>query len=208
MTKADILKKLLLGKVFPRVNAWSSRYSLVGDTPFLDSKRFPWVRELESNWSLIPKQLEGIIRYREKLPNIQDISREQLGLTDDDLWKIYILLALVITATGLAGVMALLVNQRTQELGIRLALGATPRKILLMVLRQGLTLVALGLALGFAGAMALRRVMSGLLFAVEPGDPLTWLVVSLALAAVAAVACFAPARRVTLIDPLKALRSE
>ncbi len=124
------------------------------------------------------------------------------------LLGLFALLALVITATGLAGVMALLVNQRTHELGIRLALGAAPREVLLMVLRQGLALVALGLALGFAGATALTRVMSNLLFDVEPSDPLTWLAVSLALAAVAALACFAPARRVTLIDPLQALRSE
>ncbi len=124
------------------------------------------------------------------------------------LLGLFALLALVITATGLAGVMALQVNQRTHELGIRLALGAAPGKVLLMVLRQGLALVVLGLILGFAGAMALTRVMSKLLFAVEPGDPLTWLAVSLALAATAALACFAPARRVTSIDPLRALRSE
>ncbi|MFN7930824.1 MAG: FtsX-like permease family protein [Blastocatellia bacterium] len=124
------------------------------------------------------------------------------------LLGLFALLAVVITATGLAGVMALLVNQRTRELGIRLALGAAPRNVLQMVLRQGLALVAVGLALGFVGALALRRVMSGLLFAVEPGDPLTWLVVSLALLLVAATACFIPARRVTLIDPLRALRSE
>jgi putative ABC transport system permease protein len=124
------------------------------------------------------------------------------------LLGLFALLAIVITATGLAGMMALLVNQRAHELGIRLALGASPGNVLLMVLRQGLTLVALGLALGFAGALALRSVMSRLLFAVEPGDPLTWLAVSLALVAVAALACFVPARRVTLIDPLQALRSE
>ncbi|HMV84808.1 MAG TPA: ABC transporter permease [Blastocatellia bacterium] len=124
------------------------------------------------------------------------------------LLGLFALLALVITATGLAGVMALLVNQRTHELGIRLVLGAAPGKILMLVLRQGLVLVALGLALGFVGALALRRVMAGLLFAVEPGDPLTWLGVSLVLTLVAAAACFLPARRVTLIDPLPALRSE
>jgi putative ABC transport system permease protein len=77
-----------------------------------------------------------------------------------------------------------------------------------LVLRQGLTLVFVGLALGVAGAFALTRMMSTLLFAVEPTDPLTWLAVALALAAVAALACFAPARRATLIDPLTALRSE
>ncbi len=124
------------------------------------------------------------------------------------LLGLFALLAQVITATGLAGVMALLVNQRKRELGIRLALGAAPRDVLRMVLRQGLALVACGLALGFVGALALRRVMAGLLFAVGPGDPLTWLGVSLVLTLVATVACWLPARRVTLIDPLQALRSE
>jgi len=77
-----------------------------------------------------------------------------------------------------------------------------------LVLRQGLTLVLIGLALGVAGAFALTRMMSTLLFAVEPTDPLTWLAVALSLAAVAALACLAPARRATMIDPLTALRSE
>ncbi|MBC8031903.1 MAG: aspartyl/asparaginyl beta-hydroxylase domain-containing protein [Pyrinomonadaceae bacterium] len=93
MTRAGFLKKIIFEKVITRLNALNSRHSLVGDTPFLDSKGFPWVRELESNWSLIRKELEGIIRYREELPNIQDISKEQLPLTDDNLWKTYILFA-------------------------------------------------------------------------------------------------------------------
>src|SRR5499426_1827714 len=117
-------------------------------------------------------------------------------------------LALFITAAGIAGVMALAVSQRTHEIGIRMALGASASGVLRLVLRQGLTLVLVGLALGAAGAFALTRMMSTLLFAVEPTGPLTWLAVALALAAVAALACFAPARRATLIDPLTALRSE
>jgi predicted permease len=117
-------------------------------------------------------------------------------------------LALFITAAGIAGVMALTVSQRTHEIGIRMALGASASGVLRLVLRQGLTLVFVGLALGVAGAFALTRMMSTLLFAVEPTDPLTWLAVALALAAVAALACFAPARRATSIDPLTALRSE
>ncbi len=124
------------------------------------------------------------------------------------LLGLFAALALVITATGLAGVIALSVSQRTHELGIRLALGASPHQILLLVLRQGLQLVLLGLGLGFVGAFVLTRVMANLLFAVAPTDPLTWLAVSLALLAVAVLACFLPARRVTLIDPLQALRSE
>jgi putative ABC transport system permease protein len=117
-------------------------------------------------------------------------------------------LAVFITAAGIAGVMALAVSQRTHEIGIRMALGASAGDVLRLVLRQGLTLILAGLALGVAGAFALTRLMSTLLFAVEPTDPLTWVAVALALTAVAALACFAPARRATLIDPLTALRSE
>jgi len=117
-------------------------------------------------------------------------------------------LALIITAAGVAGVMALSVSQRTRELGIRLALGATQGSVLRLVVRQGMSLVLVGLVLGIVGALALTRVMSALLFAIEPTDPLTFLAVSLVLAAVAAVACLMPARRVTSIDPMLALRSE
>jgi predicted permease len=117
-------------------------------------------------------------------------------------------LALVITAAGIAGVMALSVNQRTHELGVRLALGATPGKVLRMVMRQGMSFVLIGLSVGLAGALLLGRLMSSLLFAVEPTDPITFLAVAFVLIAVAAAACFVPARRVTSIDPMLALRSE
>jgi ABC-type antimicrobial peptide transport system permease subunit len=117
-------------------------------------------------------------------------------------------LALVITAAGIAGVMALSVSQRTHELGVRLALGASPSRVLGMVMRQGMSYVLAGLSIGIAGALLLGRLMSSLLFAVEPTDPLTFLAVSVALIAVAAAACFLPARRVTSIDPMLALRSE
>jgi predicted permease len=117
-------------------------------------------------------------------------------------------LALVITAAGIAGVMALSVSQRTHELGVRLALGATPSRVLGMVMRQGMYYVATGLAIGIAGSLLLGRLMSALLFAVEPTDPITFIAVSVVLIAVAAAACFIPARRVTSIDPMLALRSE
>jgi predicted permease len=117
-------------------------------------------------------------------------------------------LALLITAAGIAGVMALSVNQRTHELGVRLALGATPGRVLGMVLRQGMTFVLVGLSVGIVGALLLGRLMSTLLFAIEPTDPITFLAVAAVLIAVAAIACFVPARRVTSIDPMLALRSE
>ena len=124
------------------------------------------------------------------------------------LLAIFAALALTITATGLAGVIAYTVSQRTREIGIRMALGAAQRGVLGMILRQGLTLVLLGLLLGIGGALALSRLMDGLLFGVGATDPLTFIAVALVLLAVAAVACLIPARRATTIDPLVALRAE
>jgi putative ABC transport system permease protein len=117
-------------------------------------------------------------------------------------------LALVITSAGIAGVMALSVSQRTNEIGIRMALGATSGRVMAMVMRQGMTMVIAGLGLGVVGALALTRLMTSLLFSVEPTDPVTFLAVGVVLIAVAALSCFIPARRVTTIDPMIALRSE
>jgi predicted permease len=124
------------------------------------------------------------------------------------LLGIFAALALIITATGLAGVIAYTVSQRTREIGIRMALGAAQNGVLGMILRQGLTLVALGLAIGVAGALALSRVMDGLLYGVGATDPITFVAVALVLLGVAIVACLVPARRATTIDPLVALRAE
>lgn len=150
---------------------------------------------------------DNAIDQAQTLENARDESIASPRLTAA-LLGMFAALAVFITAAGIAGVMALTVSQRTHEIGIRMALGASASGVLRLVLRQGLTLVFVGLALGVAGAFALTRMMSTLLFAVEPTDPLTWLAVALALAAVAALACFAPARRATSIDPLTALRSE
>jgi predicted permease len=122
------------------------------------------------------------------------------------LLGLFALLALVITATGIAGVIAFSVNQRTQEFGVRMALGAPRGSVLGMVLRQGLRLVLAGLAIGMAGAIVLTRVMTTLLFGVEPTDALTFLAVTMVLVAVAAAACLVPARRAASVDPMVALR--
>jgi predicted permease len=150
---------------------------------------------------------ENAIDQAQTLENARNESIASPRLTAA-LLGMFAALAVFITAAGIAGVMALTVSQRTHEIGVRMALGASAGGVLRLVLRQGLTLVLIGLALGVAGAFALTRMMSTLLFAVEPTDPLTWLAVALALAAVAALACLAPARRATMIDPLTALRSE
>jgi len=125
-----------------------------------------------------------------------------------DLLGIFAALALAIAAFGIGGILALSVNQRLNEIGIRVALGAKPGDLLAMILRQGMTLVVAGLAIGLASAFGLTRMMKALLFQVEPTDPVTFAGVSLALAAAALLACYVPARRALRIDPLRALRSE
>ena len=117
-------------------------------------------------------------------------------------------LALIITAAGIAGVVSFLVNQRTAEIGVRMALGAPRASVVRMIIGQGLGPVAAGLALGVAGALMLTRVVSRLLFAVEPTDPPTYVAVAVTLAIVAALACLAPARRAAAIDPMRALRAD
>ena len=117
-------------------------------------------------------------------------------------------LALLITLAGIVGVLSLSVSQRTNEIGIRMALGASPGRISRMVMGQGLFLVLVGLALGIAGSLALSRLMSTLLFGIEPTDPFTFTAVAAVSISVAALACFWPAHRATRIDPMTALRAE
>jgi predicted permease len=120
---------------------------------------------------------------------------------------LFALLALCITAAGLGGVVAFSVSQRTQEIGVRMALGAGRSEVLGMVLREGLALVGLGLVLGALAAILLGRLMTGLLFHVETTDPLTFAGMSLILILIAAAACLVPARRAATVDPLVALRA-
>ena len=117
-------------------------------------------------------------------------------------------MALILGIVGLYGVIAYSVSQRTREIGIRMALGAQKRDVLKLVVNAGMSLTVIGVAVGVAGALALTRFLSNFLYGVKPTDPLTFVVVSLILTAVALLACYIPARRATKADPLVALRYE
>jgi predicted permease len=124
------------------------------------------------------------------------------------LLGLFAALALAIAATGLSGVTALLVSQRTREIGIRLALGAQRTDVLNMVVRQSMRVILLGLAAGLIAALLGSRLLSNLLFKTPSTDPVTFVAVALVLTTVAWIASYVPARRVTRVDPLIALRSE
>jgi predicted permease len=124
------------------------------------------------------------------------------------LFSIFAGLAVCLAMAGVYGVMAYVVSQRCNEIGLRMALGASTGDVLRLVLGQGLTLAAIGMVLGLAGAMAATRLLTAMLFEVKPADPLTYVAVALLLGMVTLAACYVPARRATKVDPLVALRQE
>jgi len=118
------------------------------------------------------------------------------------------LLTLLLASIGIYGVLAYTVNHRTREIGVRMALGASYRNVLRLILGQGLRLVGIGGAIGLAGGAALSRLLSSMLFGLSPFDPVAYVSVSLILATVALGAIYLPARRAARVDPMVALRYE
>jgi putative ABC transport system permease protein len=125
-----------------------------------------------------------------------------------ELLGVFAVVALLLAAVGIYGVMSYSFSQRTHEVGIRVALGAQRGDILRMVLGEGMRIVVIGLASGLVGAAIMTRVFRSMLFGVGPADPVTFLFVSAILASVALFACYIPARRATCVEPLIALREE
>ena len=155
-------------------------------------------------WKVDPDQPMWKIRTVEFLVNRSVADRKFLMA----LMGIFASLALLLTMIGLYGVISYLVNQRTQEIGIRMALGAQMSQILRMVLKQGMLLVLMGVGLGLGAAWLLTRLMTRLLYQVTATDPVTFVGIAVLLLVVALLACYLPARRATKVDPMVALRYE
>ena len=147
------------------------------------------------------------------LPTVQTVNESLSSFTAEprfraELFSLFSALALLLAAVGIYGVLSQRVSQRTQEIGIRVALGARRDDVLRLILGEGLRLTFIGIAIGIAGSLALARFLSSMLYGVTPTDPLTIAAVSCLLLLVALFACYLPARRAVRLDPLIALRCE
>jgi putative ABC transport system permease protein len=154
--------------------------------------------------SLDPDQPIYNIRTMDQIRG-ESIAPQRLNLT---LLSIFAGIAFVLAIVGIYGVMSYAVTQRTQEIGIRMAIGAQPRDVFRMILGQGMMLTIIGMAVGLLGAFALTRLMTTMLFSVKPTDPITFSAVALLLLLIALIACYIPGRRATKVDPVNSLRYE
>ncbi len=188
---------------------------------YLPHRQSPWpemtlVLRAGANVAGLASAARAQVRFMDaQLPVAKVMTMDQ-GLRDSVaqprfralLFGLFAALALVLGAIGLYSVMAYSVTQRTNEIGIRMALGANAGDVMKMIIREGSSIIVLGLAVGLAGAFGLTRLLASLLFGVGVSDPLTFAGVSILLAIVAMLACYLPARRATKVDPMIALRTE
>jgi predicted permease len=211
---------------------WITIVGIVGDvrrgvageprpTTYIPSRQDHWggaavvVRTVGDPMALLPAVRREIKALDPALPvvepqKLEDVQSARLAdrRLPMQLMSAFAVLALVLAAVGVYGVMAYSVAARTREIGVRVALGAQPASVFSMVLRQGLGAALVGLLVGLTGAYALGGLLTKLLYGVSPRDGLTFGLVSATLIAVTAVACLIPARRAVRVDPLQALRSE
>jgi putative ABC transport system permease protein len=155
-------------------------------------------------WSVDPAQPISNVRTMDEILS-EEVAQRRIGMT---LLAAFAALALLLASLGIYGVLSYAVTQRTQEIGIRMALGANRQAVLRLVMADGMRLAVAGVAIGLGLSFALTRLMTGLLFGVSASDPRTLAGVTLLLTAVALVACYVPARRATKVDPMIALRYE
>jgi putative ABC transport system permease protein len=166
--------------------------------------------------SAVAASARGVIRALDPLQPIGEVSTMESLLSvsvararfSAFLLTVFSIVALVMAAVGIYGVMSYSVLQRTHEIGVRMALGAQSRDVLKLVVKRGVVLGVIGVAVGLAASFGLTRLLATLLFEVTATDRATFAVVSLGLFAVTLLACYIPARRATKVDPLKALRYE
>jgi len=169
-----------------------------GDPALLNSAIHAAIHEVDKNQPL------SDVRTLDEIKS-GSVTNDRLQTT---LLAIFAGLALLLSAVGIYGVISYSVTQRTHELGIRAALGASRSGLLALVIRNGMTLALAGLAIGLVGSLALTRLLSSLLYGISPRDPVTLIAVGAILSGVAFLACYIPARRTAGIDPTIALRYE
>ena len=212
---------------------WSEIIGIVGDVKS-HGPTSPTTSQVYQAFDQVPEQLMTIeVRAKGPAPNLATAVRDIFHAMDKDirfetlyplegtiayawiqqrfnmiLFTLFSVIALILAAIGIYGVMAYSVNQRTHEIGIRMALGAMPRDVKRLILASGARIVGIGLLLGTAGALVSTRLISTLLFSVSPYDPVSYLGIIVLLSAIALLACWIPARRATKVNPIVALRAE
>ena len=210
--------------------------TIVGVSPTIRQRSFerdpdPVVYITHGQNALMAMQVNLIVRARDNPVAVTSLLRQEVSAMDPDvpvtnirtmdeilarnrwpqrtfgtMFLAFAVIAIVLAAVGLYSVTAYSVAQRTQEIGIRMALGAEGEQVRWLILRRGLIQLAIGLTLGLAGALGTGRLLQGMLVATGPADVVTLVAISLVMVAVAVMACFWPARRATRLDPVKALR--
>jgi putative ABC transport system permease protein len=173
------------------------------------------VRTVVPPLTVVPAVREAVLAFDKEQPlnyirTMSEIVSDTYGSIRFPMTLVWIFaaFAMLLSAVGIFGVMSYAVSRRTQEMAIRMALGARRRDVLRLVLREGLNVTIFGVAVGLPSALALSRVMAGYVYGIKATDPLTFAAAALLLIGISLLACYVPARRATRVDPIMALRYE